>query len=873
MLTDLLVIFMKKGLFCNLMAIALATAGSVSQAESVAHGYQMGDTKNVFGFISFPVSQYATPTLDQRNYGETHVSAGECVGGIYYTFEVYPDVMGGVSAINYRVRDAKTFEVLKHVEFYDDNRRVVDMTYDYTTNTMFALVEDAVETSSIGRTSLNVVNTETGECVRIGSAGELKAINGNGKEVDESLITLAADANGDLYAMGEYRQFYKLDKFSGKATQIGGQHSIATTNQFQSMAFDNEGVLYWAQSHPDYGYFLTIDPTTGVASYMVEDPNPDTKWENEGSKLGDDAEVTGLYFEKDFSGVAPAAPTDIKAEIAGNSHNSVTVTWTLPEVDLNGNPVNVTSVLVYRLGESEAIATLSGDATSYTDESAPNGFQNYMVSAVSGDAHGRGQVVGVYAGADELMPVGDLKAEIENATVTLTWTAPTATYNGGYADYDNITYRIWRIKGSEEAIIADGVSETSYDDELTEAGTYYYSVEPVSCGVVGYAKDSNTVTFTQTMSIPYFSGFEDDQDGSQWTTVNNHSNTSYGWTVALGYAYQRYDGKFAQLKSAGSSEPCDDYLFSPAIEFAPGTYNLSYVLNGSLSSDEHSWAVYIADAPTVDAAVVASIESHENEAVGGSWIESDGSSFTIEKGGVYHLVFHGTTTATYCTLKIDNVSITKAPASIPYACDFEEGSDADAWAITNQNSHIQRGAGWSLATDANSPAGSSVVKLYVYGMSDGEYDDWMVSPAINFAEAGDYTLTFAASGKSYDTHKWGAYIGTDADDFTSFDVAVVEYDKAKFTAWSDYSADFKVEAPGVYYLGLHARGCDAATTLYLDNIRITRSQSSGVTDINVDRNAEPVEYFNLQGQRVTAPENGLVIVRYSDGSTRKVLVK
>lgn len=861
---------MKKLLILGLSAIAASAFAPAVQAESVAHGYQMGDEKNVFGYISFPVSQFATPTVDKRNYGETHVSAGECVDGIYYTFEVYPDVMGGVSAIDYRILNAKTFEILKHVEFYNDTRRVVDMTYDYTTNTMYALVEDKIVTSSIGKTSLNIVDLNTGKCTVVGSAGDLKAIDGNGKEVEESLITLAADAEGNLYAMGEYRQFYKLDKFTGKATQIGSQHSIATTNQFQSMAFDTEGVLYWAQSHPDYGYFLTIDPKTGVPSYMAEDPNPETKWKNEASILGANAEVTGLYFEKEFSGKGPAAPTGLTLKVADNNPNIVNISWTAPAVDLKGNKVEVSAVNVYRLGNPAPIATLAADATSYTDQTAPGGNQSYMVAAVAGNEHGRGAVETIFVGADELMPVTDLKAELENATVTVTWKAPTSTFNGGYADYDNITYRIWRIKGTDEVVIADNVAETVYVDELTEAGTYYYSVQAITCGVIGYAEDSNSVTYVKTASIPYFTGFESDEDGSLWTFVNNHSNTSYGWSVTAGYAYQRYDRNFAQLKSAGSSEPCNDYMFSPAIEFAPGTYSLEYMLNGSLSSDTHSWSVYIADAPSVDANIIADIESHDNEKVGSSWIKSNGSTFTVEKAGTYHLVFHGTTTATYCTLKIDNVSITKAPATIPYTCNFEEGDDQ--WTITNDNPHLQRGAGWSIATDKTSPAGESVLKLYVFGTSNGLYNDWAVSPAINFEKAGSYILTFGASGKSYDTHRWGAYLGTEANDFDSFVFPIVEYDKAKFTAWSDYSAKFTVETPGIYYLGLHAEGCDAATTLYIDNIRIT-SEQSGIADTMMDKAAEPVEYFNLQGQRIASPKNGLFIVRYSDGSIRKEIIR
>lgn len=867
---------MKKQLLSVLLAAAVAAPAALNAEESVAHGYQMGDENNLFGFISFAVSQHATPTLDKRNYGETHISAGECVDGIYYTFEVYPDVMGGISAYNYRVRDAKTFDVITDIDFHDPTRRVVDMTYDYTTNTMFALVEDNVNTSTISLTSLNIVDLATGHCTPVGSPGDLTAINGNNKEVPEALITLAADKDGHLYAMGEYRQFYSLDKFSGAATMISTQqHGIATSNQFQSMAFDNEGVLYWAQTHPDYGYFLTIDPSTGVPEFMAPDPNPDTRWENEASKLGADAEVTGLWFEKAFAGTAPAAVGNLKAETVAGSPNSVSLTWELPTADLKGNPTSVTAVKVYRLGTSAPIATLAADATSYTDTAAPNGYTTYYVAAMTATEHGRGGLATVYTGADALMPVGSLTATIEGATVTLSWTAPTATYNGGYADFDNITYRVWRINGDKEEIIAQNVAETTYTDVLAAPATVYYSVEPFSCGVKGYAADSNPVTFKALSSIPYFTGFEDDGDGQLWKVINNHTNTSLGWSVLSGFAYQRYDGKFAQLKSGGSSDPCNDYLISPEIEFAPGTYEISYMVNGSVASDTHSWEIYLADGDTADAAKVTDIESHDNEKVGSAWIESTPVSFTVTAGGKYHIVLHGTTTATYCTLKIDNLSVVslgKTGAALPYACDFEEGSDAADWTITNNNPHIQRSAGWQTATDATSPHGSNIMQLYVYGVSAGEYDDWLVSPAISFAEAGDYTLTFAAFGKSYDTHKWRVTLGTDASDTATFTNEIVAYDKARFTAWADYTVKFTVETPGTYHLGLHGQGCDAATRLSIDNIRVAAASTSGIEAIEADADAAE-EYYNLQGVRIDNPAPGQIYIVNRGGKTAKVLVR
>jgi hypothetical protein len=661
---------MKKLLLNSIVLSALVASTPNIYAESVAHGYQLGDENLVYGFISFPVSGFANPTVDKRNYGELHVSAGECVDGLYYTFEVFADGYGGVTAYDYRVFDAKTFDSKKVVTFYsEDTRRVVDMTYDYTTNTMYALVENAANTSDISSTSLNVVDLETGECTVVGSPGDITGVDGYNRTKTEALLTLAADKDGNLYAMGEYRQFYKLNKFTGEATKIStSQHSIGTMNQFQSMAFDNEGVLYWAQTHPDYGYFLTIDPTTGVPSYMAEDPDPGTVWKNEGSIIGNNAEVTGLWFEKTFTGAAPSPVTSLTAKIVDGKPNSVNLTWALPTTNLKGNAVTVTGVKVYRLGTDEPIATLAADATSYTDDNAANGTNNYMVCAIAGEEHGRGAVVSAFAGADMLMPVSDLTATLDGAKVTISWTAPTSTYNGGYTDYNNITYNVWRICGSDEQIIARGISATTYVDELTASGEYYYSVEPISCGITGYAKDTETIKYVkpaETATIPYFSGFEDDGDGLLWQFVNNanHTQTTYGWSITSGYAHQIYDGKFAQLKSGGSSDANDDYMFSPAIKFNPGTYTLKYMVNGAVGTDKHSWTIYLADAQSATANKIADIESHTDEAFASSWVETAGSTFTVATAGTYYLAFHGTTTTTYATLKIDNINITAADAS------------------------------------------------------------------------------------------------------------------------------------------------------------------------------------------------------------------
>ena len=103
-----------------------------------------------------------------------------------------------------------------------------------------------------------------------------------------------------------------MDKFTGAVTSAAPRHKLGTVEQFQSMAFDAEGHLWWAQQHPSYGHFCEIDLTTGVPGGFVDFQTDYEKL----NKLGDDAQLTGLFFkDKQVNATAPLAATDFKAVV------------------------------------------------------------------------------------------------------------------------------------------------------------------------------------------------------------------------------------------------------------------------------------------------------------------------------------------------------------------------------------------------------------------------------------------------------------------------------------------------------------------------------------------------------------------------------
>lgn len=67
--------------------------------------------------------------------------------------------------------------------------------------------------------------------------------------------------------MGDYRQFFSMNKYTAEITPVGERHSVAVDNNFQSMAFAPDGTLYWAHCHPDYEY---LDRSAGISDVTAD---------------------------------------------------------------------------------------------------------------------------------------------------------------------------------------------------------------------------------------------------------------------------------------------------------------------------------------------------------------------------------------------------------------------------------------------------------------------------------------------------------------------------------------------------------------------------------------------------------------------------
>lgn len=657
--------------FTNILPMSQAPELETPVREvPVAHAYQMGSSANVWGFAEWPVNDIAAKTIVKSTSSTSdQVGAGEYVDGKYYTYTVTFDMLmgNGLEPSEFVVYNADDFSVISSHPAWDMGR-VVDMAYDYTHNTMYALVEEnRTSNNAIGLTALNVVDMNTGEVTLVGLPGDIRALDGYGRDVEEHLVALASDpADGQLYAMGEYRQLYKLDRMTGLATAVGARNRVAITNDFQSMAFDAESNLYQVQMHPDHEYWMQISTQTGALTNPVtgEAVVVNSDFSNNAARFAEDPQFTGLYFEgKTYVSNVPAAVTGLSATLAPGEPNTAVLTWTAPTAMQDGSALQMNAYRIYRMGTATPLATISTSNTTYTDRNAPNGEVSYYVVPLNGSQAGFPAWTTLTAGYDVLEAVRDLEATIDGHDVTVTWQAPAGTVNGGYADYETITYNVIRHFGSETTTLATDLTATNFTTTVEQDGSYTFEVIPFCGGVQGLSATSNEVSLLEGIAtLPYTTGFEDTDDGTLWTVINNTPNNGYGWSVVTGYAYQQLSGKFAQFKTYGSSAiPANDWFISPPIEMPAGDFELSYYANGA-SYDNHTYKVFEGPDSTDPTDFTNCIYSLVDQKV---YSESDENKhfvlvtipFSLEQAGVHRIAFQGIGASTYATLKIDNLQL------------------------------------------------------------------------------------------------------------------------------------------------------------------------------------------------------------------------
>lgn len=466
--------------------------------------------------------------------------------GAYANDKYYLIALDGLYPKGLYTADITTGELTLVADYmHNENvRGSMDMSYDYSTETMYMLTNsDKVS----GASALRTVDLKTGE---------------QGVVTDDMgryVRTLSVNMEGEMYGIDGDGMLCKIDKKTGKGTDIGstGRQPLF----FQTMEFDREtGVLYWLACDADhYSELCTVDPGNGTTTSLGL------------IGTGEGEQIVALYvpFKLSEPG-APAKVSGLSVVPDAKGENRAEIGWTNPDKTYEGGELaTIDKVELFRNGELIQTWTgvRPGTKSGYTDQVPEAGIYTYKVVPHNSAGAGVAKSVSRYIGHDLPAAVHHAKAvRVNKNSVALTWDAATAGINNGYVDLSSVRYKVTRL--NDHKVLAEALAETSFtDDTILELARYTYQIEVFNSDGKGGVTTTNYVVTGPAQELPLFSDFAKETDAGLWTCIDNNGD---GNTFALMYNYSTKATEYVYATSFDLQ--ADDWLVSPVVNIRKGKY-------------------------------------------------------------------------------------------------------------------------------------------------------------------------------------------------------------------------------------------------------------------------------------------------------------
>ncbi len=516
------------------LTISRSEAADAAETVSKAYGIRVyGENATGIDLVSFDVDNPSVFKVEDE-LPFTHVRAAAAHDGTYYIV-TSSESDAGITANSFVTYDIATHKAttVKEYGIYDGKNLIFyDMTYDSASGKLYAIAMDVSKAEGSGEDlsaplGLYTIDPKTGETTWLGDQEYVM------------FLGIAMSPDGELYGIDTNGTLWIMSKTSGTPSyEIGFSYDLPSS--IQSMSFDEKNnILYWA------GFSISGSTGSGFLSQFTF--NDEGGWYSKIGSLEGNAEIVGLYIDPNPSPkTAPEAVSNFTATPAESGLSEVTLSWTNPSTDLNGNELADFSIRIYR--NDQAIATLpdqvAGETASYKDTEV-NGTVIYKVVGVKDDAEGTAVYSeSVFAGIDAPNQVQNLSVTkaADSYDVTISWDKPTEGAHGGYFNDTDLRYKVVRYP-DEMTVGSDLTATTCTDNTITETAGYYYQVVASSKDangnyVEGTAAESNTVVSGPALTTPYscdfstdaqyrlWAVFDSDADGQTWTLSSNYQGTT-----------------------------------------------------------------------------------------------------------------------------------------------------------------------------------------------------------------------------------------------------------------------------------------------------------------------------------------------------------
>lgn len=382
--------------------------------------------------------------------------------------------------------------------------------------------------------------------------------------------------------------------------------------------------------------------------------------------------VDNAEISAPLSTEAPGMVTGLTVTPDQHGALSATISFTAPETDLDGNALkDLSRVDVFNGDRLVASLTPAAGATaSCTDSNATAGENTYEVVTFNMYGEGEHALASAFVGfaAPERTEWFKAAAGSDYGRVKLSWNPVTTDVNGLTFNEGDITYTLVKYEYREQIIIAEGVTECSYEyqacDPATEQELMQFAVFPISrAGLDGVGLTSEMIPVGASDALPYEESFPGaymshtfgmSYDGAEWwlsTEADMQGNVPA----------QDGDDGFAVMGS--------DYVDTSARLFT-GRIDLSGAYAPELTF--HYYALAAEDRNTLQISVD---DGSGWTNIGAPFVLGNEANFTWHKATVdlsaysgkhVQICFEGTI-VTHAYIFVDNVKVTDAAHPAPTA--------------------------------------------------------------------------------------------------------------------------------------------------------------------------------------------------------------
>lgn len=535
--------------------MAFADAGNISVCSYVSYSGDDWNYPKDLGIYSFKdaarTKVFASEKFSDTNYSPTDrcATGGVYVNGHYKYVQATSGRYGSIASTAWVDLDLSTGDfqrkditgnasnVMANIAYTED--------YDAVTNTIYGYYQNSdYSTCTFGKRDV-----ESGEVMTIAS----KAIN-------ERLVAVAVDGNGQLWGVDYDAYLVKIDKANGNTTRIA---QVNLMGQPTGLCFDKKsGKLYMLMAQQ----LFEVNQSTGELT---------TLWALSGSYS-----LQGLFVAAPAAeDKAPAAVSNMTVDFGTSGSLSGTVKFTVPTTTFDGKTelTGNVSVKVSFNDDMETLSLPAGQEYTYNKTVSQAGQYSITVTAFNETGESPKTSASLFIGEDTPKAVTNLKVKKTDGKAYISWTAPAAgEHEGGFLPIDKIRYTVKRVsaKGSS-TVVADNLAETSFTDSKyapTVLSGVTYEVTPTVDGKQGASATTGKIILGPALQPAVTLIHPKATDLDLFTQICNDSNNGY-WE----YRDPSQDRTGIYFNGSNTEGNTDNWLISPPLYMEKGkVYRISW---------------------------------------------------------------------------------------------------------------------------------------------------------------------------------------------------------------------------------------------------------------------------------------------------------